>query len=128
MQALTPTSASRPHSHPFIPVGNERPHDGTYGPTNLSTNWSGVIESGQGTTFTAIQGDWVVPGVGASTRMKTQGPGSASTVLMCSNLSRPGPRKTAGLTPPIHQGRTTPGSNCFPTSPESSATRRVPLL
>ena len=73
MQALTPTSASRPHSHPFIPVGNERPHDGTYGPTNLSTNWSGVIESGQGTTFTAIQGDWVVPGVGASTEDEDSG-------------------------------------------------------
>jgi hypothetical protein len=73
MHALTPISASRPHSHPFIPVGNERPHDGTYGPTNLSTNWSGIIESGQGTTFTAIQGDWAVPGVAASTEDEDSG-------------------------------------------------------
>src|SRR6202050_3240774 len=73
MHALTAISASRPHSHPLIPVGNERPHDGTYGPTNLSTNWSGIIESGQGTAFTAIQGDWVVPGVGASTEDEDSG-------------------------------------------------------
>ena len=103
MHALTPISASRPHSHPLIPEQNERPHDGTYGPTNLRLNWSGIIESGQGTAFTAIQGDWVVPGVGARRRMKTLGPGSASTVLMCSALSRPGPPKTAGLIPPIHR-------------------------
>ena len=73
MHALTPVSASRPHGHSFIPVGNQRPHDGEYGPTNLSTNWSGIVESGSGTTFTAIRGDWVVPGVAASTEDEDSG-------------------------------------------------------
>jgi len=33
---------------------------------NLSNNWSGLIDTGTGATFTSIQGNWVVPSVQAS--------------------------------------------------------------
>jgi Peptidase A4 family/IPT/TIG domain len=70
MKWLSPHSQSGPHGHPLEGVGGLNPHamtNGvqgvTNGPLNLSSNWSGFVGAGSGATFTAVQGDWVVPSV-----------------------------------------------------------------
>jgi hypothetical protein len=61
--ALTPLSPAQPHSHPLDRVGGDFPHDIANSALNLSSNWSGELDSGPGATFTEVAGNWVVPAV-----------------------------------------------------------------
>lgn len=67
MTALTPLSPVQPHSHPLDRVGGDIPHDiPTNSALNLSSNWSGELDSGSGATFTEVAANWVVPAVQSS--------------------------------------------------------------
>ena len=63
---LAPLSQSDPHTQPTHPIGGLKAHDVTNGSLNLSTNWSGLVETGGSAVFSGVQGDWVVPAVHSS--------------------------------------------------------------
>ena len=66
--SLLPLAQSEPHTRPVTPITHLRPHTDvtTNGGLNLTTNWSGLIDTGGGALFTGVQGDWVVPAVQSS--------------------------------------------------------------
>lgn len=66
MDDLTPLGSAQPHGHAPIRVDGERPHISGQAGLNLSTNWSGEVDSGAGASFDGVEGDWVVPSVQAS--------------------------------------------------------------
>jgi hypothetical protein len=67
MTALAPLSPAQPHSHALDRVDGDITHDiPTNSALNLSSNWSGELDSGSGATFTEVSGDWVVPKVSSS--------------------------------------------------------------
>ena len=68
MGGLAPVSQAQPHSQPLEPVSGPQPHDATGTIPSRSNNWSGLMDTGSSATFTSIRGDWVVPGVRASSR------------------------------------------------------------
>jgi hypothetical protein len=72
---LTPVNQAKPHSHAVERVGGLSPHDGTgkEEALNLTSNWSGAVEAGSATTFTEVQGDWVVPAVSDSASDEASG-------------------------------------------------------
>ncbi len=66
MDDLAPLGSAQPHSHAPLGVDGERPHISGQAGLNLSTNWSGEVDSGAGASFDGVEGDWVVPSVQAS--------------------------------------------------------------
>lgn len=67
------------HSGRSIAVGRQRATDVSHPTLLASSNWSGVIDTG--TTYSAVEGDWIVPWPVAST-----GPGLASTWIGISGV------------------------------------------
>jgi hypothetical protein len=64
MTALTPLSPAQPHSNPLDRVDGDIPHNvRSNSALNLSSTWSGELDSGSGATFTEVAGNWVVPAV-----------------------------------------------------------------
>src|SRR5271166_2273949 len=53
MSGLLPLSQAQPHSQPLERVGDPQPRDATGAAPSLSSNWSGLIDSGSGATFTS---------------------------------------------------------------------------
>jgi hypothetical protein len=73
MTDLVPVGGVQPYSHTLERADGVQPHTDTEEAPDLSRNWSGLVEMGSGATFTSVQGDWVVPGVKASSGDKASG-------------------------------------------------------
>src|ERR1700677_4918396 len=56
VSGLEPPGQAQPHSQPQEPVDEPQPHDVTGPAASLSNNWSGLVDTGSGATFTSIQG------------------------------------------------------------------------
>ena len=55
MDDLAPLGSAQPHSHAPLGVDGERPHISGQAGLNLSTNWSGEVDSGAGHRSTALK-------------------------------------------------------------------------
>jgi hypothetical protein len=95
--ALTPLSAAQPHSHPLDRVGGDIPHDiPTNSVLNLSSNWSGEIDSGSGATFTEVAANWVVPAVQSSAIDTASGTWIGIDGAFASSLIQTGTEQNSG--------------------------------
>jgi Peptidase A4 family/IPT/TIG domain len=67
LTARTSLSPGQPQSDPLDRVGGDSANGmSTHSALNLSSNWSGEVDSGPGATFTEVAGNWVVPTVRSS--------------------------------------------------------------
>ena len=96
MKGLTTLSATEPHSHPLEPVGGQHPHDVTEGALNLTRNWSGAVDAGSTSTFTEVQGSWVVPAVQNSASDEASGTWIGIDGVEASSLIQTGTAQNSG--------------------------------
>ena len=95
--ALTPLSPAQPHSHPLDRVGGDIPHSiPTNSALNLSSNWSGELDSGTGATFTEVVGNWVVPTVQSSAIDTASGTWIGIDGAFASSLIQTGTEQNSG--------------------------------
>jgi hypothetical protein len=99
MTARTPLSTAQPHSHPLDRVGGDIPHNNSANSAlNLSSSWSGELDSGSGANFTEVAGDWVVPAVQSSTIDTASSTWIGIDGAFASSLIRTGTEQNSGPT------------------------------